>query len=172
MKSVLVESRKCRNVEIYSEMIAEMRNARGDELLVVLRASQASESGELREEELARSSAGSFPRMFSPQKCTNFSTHSSQFKKAKIIPGLPIFRSILSVHMTKNKRLNITPEWYKSSNNRPKLFNATLERVPDGTYRVIEAAVEAVVNQHESHIQAVDARDFARSLRDSRVFAL
>lgn len=93
-------------------------------------------------------------------------------EKAKIVSGLPVFRSILSVHMTKNKRLNITPEWYKSSTNRPKLFNATLERLPDGNYRVIEAVVEAVVNQHESRIQAVDARDFARSLRGSRVFAL
>lgn len=74
--------------------------------------------------------------------------------------------------MTKNKRLKITPKWYKSSANRPKLFNATLERLPDGNYRVVEAVVEAIVNQHESRIQAVDARDFARSLRDSRVFAL
>lgn len=78
----------------------------------------------------------------------------------------------INVHMTKNKRLNITRNWYMNPNVRPKLFNATLERHSDGSYRVVEAAVEAVVNQHESRIQRVDARDFSRSLRNSRVFAL
>ena len=79
---------------------------------------------------------------------------------------------ILLVHMTKNKRLNITRNWYSNPNVRPKLFNATLERHADGSYRVVEAVVEAVVNQHESRIQRVDARDFSRSLRNSRVYAL
>lgn len=78
----------------------------------------------------------------------------------------------INVHMTKNKRLNITRNWYMNPNVRPKLFNATLERHSDGSYRVVEAVVEAVVNQHESRIQRVDARDFSRSLRNSRVFAL
>jgi hypothetical protein len=74
--------------------------------------------------------------------------------------------------MTKNKRLNITPQWYMNPNVRPKLFNATLERHSDGSYRVAEAVVEAVVNQHESRIQRVDARDFSNSLRNNKVYAL
>ena len=76
------------------------------------------------------------------------------------------------LHMTKNKRLNITRDWYSNPNVRPKLFNATLMRNSDGSYQVVEAVVEAVVNQHESRIQRVDARDFSRSLRKSKVFAL
>lgn len=52
------------------------------------------------------------------------------------------------------------------------MLNATLERYSDGTYRVVEAVVEAVVNQHESRIQRVDARDFSRDLRKALVFAL
>ena len=79
---------------------------------------------------------------------------------------------ILLLHMTKNKRLNIDSKWYMNRNVRPKLFNATLERHSDGSYRVVEAVVEAVVNQHESRIQRVDARDFTNSLRASRVYAL
>lgn len=74
--------------------------------------------------------------------------------------------------MTKTKRLNINRNWYKNKNVRPKLFNVTMTRASDGSYRVVEAAVEAVVNQHEARIQRVDVRDLARDLNRGRVSAL
>lgn len=74
--------------------------------------------------------------------------------------------------MTKTKRLDINPQWYANKNVRPKLFNVTLERNSDGSYRIVEGVVEAVVNQHESRIQRVDARDLARDLKRGKVFAL
>ncbi len=75
-------------------------------------------------------------------------------------------------YMTKNKRLNINRNWYSNKNVRPKLFNVTLARDSDGTYRIVEGVVEAVVNQHEARIQRVDARDLARDLNRGRVKAL
>jgi hypothetical protein len=74
--------------------------------------------------------------------------------------------------MTKTKRLNINRNWYGNPNVRSKMFNVTLERSPAGEYRIVEGVVEAVVNQHESRIQRVDARDLARDLKRGKVFAL
>lgn len=74
--------------------------------------------------------------------------------------------------MTKNKRLKINREWYSNKNVRPKLFNVTLARDSDGAYRIVEGVVEAVINQHETRIQHVDARDLARDLKLGKVFAL
>jgi hypothetical protein len=74
--------------------------------------------------------------------------------------------------MTKTKRLNINRNWYSNKNVRSKLFNVTLARNSNGSYRVVEGVVEAVVNQHETRIQRVDARDLARDLRRGKVFAL
>lgn len=74
--------------------------------------------------------------------------------------------------MTKTKRLNITRNWYSNKNVRPKLFNVTMARNSNGSYRIVEGVVEAVVNQHETRIQRVDARDLARDLRRGRVSAL
>lgn len=74
--------------------------------------------------------------------------------------------------MTKTKRLSIDCNWYKNKNVRLKLFNVTLARASDGSYRVVEGVVEAVVNQHEARIQRVDARDLARDLNRGRVSAL
>jgi hypothetical protein len=74
--------------------------------------------------------------------------------------------------MTKTKRLNINRNWYSNKNVRPKLFNVTLARSSNGSYRIVEGVVEAVVNQHETRIQRVDARDLARDLRRGRVSAL
>ena len=74
--------------------------------------------------------------------------------------------------MTKNKRLKINREWYSNKNVRPKLFNVTMARDSNGTYRIVEGVVEAVINQHESRIQVVDARDLAHDLKRGKVFAL
>ena len=74
--------------------------------------------------------------------------------------------------MTKNKRLKINNAWYNNKNVRPKVFNVTLERTADGTYRILEGVVEARINQHESRIQRVDACDLSRDLRRGRVYAL
>lgn len=74
--------------------------------------------------------------------------------------------------MTKTKRLNINRNWYKNKNVRPKLFNVTLARASDGSYRIVSGVVEAVVNQHEARVQRVDVRDLARDLNRARVSAL
>ena len=83
-----------------------------------------------------------------------------------------ISKAFILNSMTKTKRLDINRNWYANKNVRPKLFNVTLERTPDGSYRIVEGVVEAVVNQHESRIQRVDARDLARDLKRGKVFAL
>jgi len=74
--------------------------------------------------------------------------------------------------MTKTKRLNINRNWYSNKNVRPKLFNVTLARASDGSYRVVEAVVEAVVNQHEARVQRVDARDLTQDLKRAQFTVL
>ena len=83
-----------------------------------------------------------------------------------------ISKAFILNSMTKTKRLNINRNWYSNKNVRPKLFNVTLARTSNGSYRIVEGVVEAVVNQHETRIQRVDARDLARDLKRGKVFAL
>lgn len=65
----------------------------------------------------------------------------------------------------------ITPEWYRSSNVRPKTFTARFVRNNDGTYQLVRANVIHRVNQHKTSAARVDARDFARDLNRSVVVA-
>jgi hypothetical protein len=56
---------------------------------------------------------------------------------------------------------------------RPKRFNITLERVNDGSFRIVGdgAKVLNVINQWQSEWTPVDARDLASALNQSGVVA-
>jgi hypothetical protein len=73
--------------------------------------------------------------------------------------------------MKNTKKLNINREWYRNSNVRPKSFLVSLERSPNGSYRVVNAFVENVVNQHEFKLQKVDVRDLTSDIKQSTIFS-
>lgn len=65
-------------------------------------------------------------------------------------------------------------EYLSNPNVRPKVFSADFERAEDGTFRVIghTAYMVDVVNQHQSKLVKVDARDLASALNKSKISAL
>ena len=72
----------------------------------------------------------------------------------------------------KNKnKLNINRNWYTNTNVRPKSFLVRMERSPTGEYRVANAFVENVVNQHKFGFQKVDVRDFTSDLKQGKIFS-
>ena len=73
--------------------------------------------------------------------------------------------------MKNTKKLNISREWYRNSNVRPKSFLVRMERSPNGEYRVANAYVENVVNQHESKFQRVDVRDLTSDIKQGTIFS-
>jgi hypothetical protein len=73
--------------------------------------------------------------------------------------------------MKNTKKLNISREWYRNSNVRPKSFLVRMERSSNGEYRVANAYVENVVNQHESKFQRVDVRDLTSDIKQGTIFS-
>lgn len=73
--------------------------------------------------------------------------------------------------MKNTKKLNISREWYRNSNVRPKSFLVRMERSPSGEYRVANAYVENIVNQHESKLQKVDVRDLTSDIKQGTIFS-
>jgi len=73
--------------------------------------------------------------------------------------------------MKNTKKLNINREWYRNSNVRPKSFLVRMERSSNGSYRVANAFVENVVNQHEFKFQKVDVRDLTSDIKQGTIFS-
>lgn len=73
--------------------------------------------------------------------------------------------------MKNTKKLNINREWYRNSNVRPKSFLVRMERGSNGSYRVANAYVENIVNQHEFKFQKVDVRDLTSDIKQGEIFS-
>lgn len=69
------------------------------------------------------------------------------------------------------KRLNIDKNWYEGRHN-PTRFVATLVREKNGKYRVERAEAVNPVNQYETRLQKVNARDFTADLARSTITVL
>jgi len=64
-------------------------------------------------------------------------------------------------------------EYLENPNVRPKLYNVTLRRKRDGSFEVCPRGVQMlnIVNEHKQDTVTVNARAFAKVLRESGVSA-
>jgi len=64
-------------------------------------------------------------------------------------------------------------EYLENPNVRPKLYNVTLRRKRDGSFEVCPRGVQMlnIVNEHKQDNVTVNARAFAKALRESGISA-
>jgi len=64
-------------------------------------------------------------------------------------------------------------EYLENPNVRPKLYNVTLRRKRDGSFEVCPHGVQMlnIVNEHKQDNVTVNARAFAKALRESGISA-
>lgn len=55
--------------------------------------------------------------------------------------------------------------WFQSERTRPRMFNLTVERASDGTYCIIDAIADRIINQYSAIPADVNLKALAEDLR-------